>query len=226
MFQNLMKFWQGRDFLTEIYKEFGDMLKDTKEMFSMVCGKLMEGKVDLKLKETIYLIDKSVNELERKIRMRIIEHLSVQPSTDVPFCLVLMSVVKDAERLGDYAKNLFQVTEMLHKPLNKKLYHQYFNNMDRSILELFDKTKTAFIKSDEKKATEITDLERKIVRTCDQILINLSKSDLTVNEAVCMTLIARYFKRTAAHLTNIGTSVILPIDKLDFFDEKLRHARE
>ena len=124
----------------------------------------------------------------------------------------------------DYAKNLFQVTEMLHKPLDRKTYKDYFDKLDEKILDLFDKTKTAFIESDENLATELTDLEHHIVKKCDQIIINLAKSSLSTNEAVCLTLIARYFKRTAAHLTNIGTSVILPISKLDFFDEKLRHA--
>jgi hypothetical protein len=31
---------------------------------------------------------------------------------------------------------------------------------------------------------------------------------------------ARYFKRIAAHLTNIATSVILPLTDLDYFDER------
>ncbi|MHC4373968.1 MAG: hypothetical protein ACYSTO_07260 [Planctomycetota bacterium] len=33
-------------------------------------------------------------------------------------------------------------------------------------------------------------------------------------------MIARYFKRIAAHLVNISTSVVLPISQLDYFDEK------
>lgn len=225
MFENLIKFWKGHDFLTEVYKEFDKMLSDTREMFLMVMTKLMEGKVDLELKDKIYALDKRVNELEKNIRTHIVEHLSVQPSADVPFCLVLMSVVKDAERLGDYSKNLFQVTELLHKPIDKKLYDEYFNDLDQAIVELFDKTKTAFLESDEKTASEITTLERHIVKTCDQIIINLSRSTLCANEAVCLTLIGRFFKRLAAHLTNIGTSVILPISQLDFFDEKIRHEK-
>lgn len=224
MWGNLLNFWKGRDFLTKVYEEFSDMLTNSKDMFDMVCKKLMQGMVDLELKDRIYALDKGVNKLERDIRKHIIEHLSVQPAQDVPFCLILMSVVKDAERLGDYAKNLFQVTEILHKPIDNKIYDHYFDKLDEKISDLFDKTKTAFIESDEKLATELTSLERHIVKKCDQIIINLSKSSLTTNEAVCLTLIARYFKRTAAHLTNIGTSVVLPISKLDFFDEKLRHA--
>lgn len=225
MWKNLINFWKERDFLTKVYKEFKDMLADTKQMFHVVVEKLMEGTVDLALKDKIYDLDKNVNKLEKDIRVHVIEHLSVNPSQDVPFCLVLMSVVKDAERLGDYAKNLFEVTEMLHKPLDVKIYDRYFNKLDKSIIDLFDKTTKAFIESDEKVAIELTDLERHIVKTCDQIIINLSKSNISTNEAVCLTLIARYFKRIAAHLTNIGTSVILPISQLDFFDEKIRHSK-
>ena len=52
------------------------------------------------------------------------------------------------------------------------------------------------------------------------IIAKLAKSDLPVNAAVCFTLMARYFKRITAHLTNIATSVILPLTDLDYFDEK------
>jgi len=31
---------------------------------------------------------------------------------------------------------------------------------------------------------------------------------------------ARYFKRIAAHLMNIATSVILPVTNLDYFDQR------
>jgi phosphate uptake regulator len=48
----------------------------------------------------------------------------------------------------------------------------------------------------------------------------LAKSEMSVNEAVCFTLIARYFKRIVAHLVNIATSVVLPLSDLDYFDEK------
>ena len=49
----------------------------------------------------------------------------------------------------------------------------------------------------------------------------MAHGNLSVNEAVCFTLTARHFKRLAAHLTNIATSVILPLSELDYFDEKI-----
>ena len=226
MFKNLISFWKGKDFLTEVLKEFKEMLEDTRYMFESVCKGLIEGTTDASLKDKTYKIDKKVNTLEKDIRKRVVEHLSIQPSVDIPVSLVLMSVVKDAERIGDYCKNLFEITDLLHKPLKKDVFRGLFDEIDKKLLNMFEKTQKAFIESDEKVAKDILHKERILVRNCDEIVKNISKSDLTTNEAVCFTLLARYFKRIAAHLANIGSSVILPVSDLDFFDEKLRHDKE
>jgi len=108
MFKNLLHFWKGKDFLSQVLEEFKSMLDDAQIMFDSVCRKLIDNKKEPGLKDKVYSIDKRVNDLQRDIRKRVIEHLSLQPSVDVPTCLLLMSVVKDAERLGDYAKNLYE----------------------------------------------------------------------------------------------------------------------
>jgi len=225
MFKNLISFWKGKDFLTEVLNEFKQMLDDTKYMFESVCRGLIEGKVNPNLKDKIYEVDKKVNRLEKEIRKRIVEHLSIQPTVDVPVSLVLMSVVKDAERIGDYCKNLFEITDLLDKPLRRERFEELFDRIDKKILEEFEKTQKAFMESDEKLAKEILYLERGVVKSCDDIVKKLAKGNLSTNEAVCLTLLARYFKRVAAHLANIGSSVILPVSDLDFFDEKLRHEK-
>ena len=226
MFKNLISFWKGKDFLTEVLEEFKEMLGDTKYMFESVCKGLIDGTADPILKDKTYKVDKKVNTLEKDIRKRVVEHLSIQPSVDIPVSLVLMSVVKDAERIGDYCKNLFEITDLLHKPLKRDVFRGLFDEIDKKLLDMFEMTQKAFIESDEKAAKEILQKERILVRNCDEILKNISKSNLTTNEAVCFTLLARYFKRIAAHLANIGSSVILPVSELDFFDEKLRHEKE
>ena len=226
MFKNFMAFWKGKDFLTEVLEDFKKMLGNTKNMFELVTAGLIEGKMLPDLKDKTYKMDKSVNRVEREIRKRIVEHLSIQPSVDVPVSLVLMSVVKDAERVGDYCKNIFEIIALLDKPLDKKIYKSFFNGIEREIADLFAKTEKAFIESDEKLAREILSKERKIMKNCDEIVEKLAKSSLSTNEGVCLALLARYLKRVAAHLTNIGSSVILPVSDLDFFDEKLRQDRE
>lgn len=220
MFRNLLSFWKGKEFLAQVFEEFKDMLDDTEFMFKAVCGRLLDNIEEPDLKKKIYEIDKKVNRLQKDIRKRIVEHLSLQPTVNITACLLLMSVVKDAERLGDYAKNLYEVTELLEKPIDKKLFSEYFGNIDKDIMALFEQTRAAFIEADEEKAGLAWDYEKRIAKDCDRIVEQIAKSNLSVNEAVCFTLIARHFKRLVAHLVNIATSVILPISDLDYFDEK------
>lgn len=224
MFKNILQFWKGKEFLEQVLAEFERMLEEGEEMFRLVCENLIDHKEMPELEERIYVLDRMVNEQERDIRRRIVEHLAVQPSVDVPVSLLLMSVVKDAERLGDYAKNLFEVNRLLEKPIDDKLYAEFFDNRHLKILDLFKMTKQAFLESDEAKAKDTWTVERGIVKNCDDIIDQLAKSAISVNEAVCFTLMARHFKRIAAHLTNIATSVVLPVSNLDYFDEKRKES--
>jgi phosphate transport system protein len=65
------------------------------------CGNVVPAE---EVKDSIYTRDQSVNELERSIRRKILRHLTIHPGDDVAACLALMSVAKDAERIGDYCK--------------------------------------------------------------------------------------------------------------------------
>lgn len=221
MFKNLLSFWKGKDFLAQVLEDFKAMLDDSESMFQSVCARLLDNKDEPDLKEKIYQIDKTVNVLQKDIRKRIVEHLALQPTVNTMACLLLMSVVKDAERLGDYAKNLLQVTEFLEKPIDRALFSQYFDDVDKDLLELFGHTKKAFIETDLDIANLTWDYHKRISKGCDEIVRKVAQSNnLTVNEAVCFALIARYFKRIGSHLTNIATSVVLPLSDLDYFDEK------
>ena len=218
MFKNLLSFWKGKDFLSEVFGEFKTMLDDSEVMFRAVCDRLLENTDGPELKQSVYDIDQKVNLLQKSIRKRIVENLSLQPTVDVTACLVLMSVVKDAERLGDYCKNLYEVSEFLDKPIDRTFFDQYFDSIHEETLSLFGLTRDAFIGGDEEKGRAAC--RRELIKRCDKIVEELARSDLTVNEAVCYALMARYFKRIIAHLVNIATSVVLPLSDLDYCDEE------
>lgn len=220
MFESLISFWKGKDFLIQVFEEFKHMLNDSQAMFEAVIKRLIAGEDVPDLREKIYALDLKVNCLEKDIRSRIAKHLLLQPSVDVTACLLLMSVVKDAERLGDYCKNLYEVSELANGPINKKKYEELFGSMEQDIATLFHETKQAFIESNEDKAIASWTSKSKIGKGCDAIIVKIAKSDLSANDAVCFTLIARHFKRLTSHLTNIASSVVLPISELDYFDEK------
>ena len=220
MFANLASFWRGKAFMTTVLEEFRGMLEQAEHMYVFVRRRLLENLGEPGLKDKIYEKDRSINRRQKDIRRRIVEHLSIQPTVDVNACLVLMSVIKDAERLGDYAKNLFEVTELLEQPIDRSVFSRYFGEIDADILTLFGHTREAFVESDQSKAEMAWGYENRIAKWCDNTVAELATSDLSVNQAVCLVLVARYFKRLVAHLVNIATAVVLPLSDLDYFDEK------
>ena len=220
MFKDLRSFWKGRHFLDEVYAEFREMLEGAECMFGMVCRGLLQNADEADLGQQIHDADKQINKLEKQMRRRIVEHLALQPTVDVSVCLILMSVVKDGERLGDYCKNLYEVVELLNEPLDRKEYSEFFDEIDKDILALFGTTRDAIFNADEQKARMAWDVENRIAKLCDRLLQRIATAPLSTNRAVCFALIARYFKRIVAHLTNIATSSVLPLSDIDYYDER------
>lgn len=219
MFKNLLQFVKGKDFLTQTLSDFNDMLEIAETMYVKVIEKLFQPGELKNLKEEMYELDEKINQLEKSIRKRIMEHLILQPTIDLSTSLVLMSVIKDAERLGDYIKNILEVISLFKNPLDKKDYAVFFNSTDQIVTKLFHETKEAFVCSDENKAENAWGYERKISLKCDSIIEEIAKSDMETNKAVCYVLLARYYKRLTAHLTNIATSVVLPLSEIDFYQK-------
>jgi phosphate uptake regulator len=218
-FKELLSVWKGKDLLNKMYEELIEMLKNTEKMFSSVADLLMENKFNKKISASLFSTDIKVNKTERKIRKQIVEHLIIG-GTDVPACLVLMSVAKDVERIGDFCKNLLEVAEMLGNKLENDNYTQFFKDLIKELKDTFKRTEDAFAKSDEVIAHDIIERELAIAKQCDEILYRLSKDSLSCKEAVCYTLIVRYLKRVCAHLGNVASSVVMPVHKIDYFDEK------
>jgi phosphate uptake regulator len=225
MFKNLIQFWKGKDFLSQVMEDFKVMLDDSEMMFKSSYAILVENKKEPGLEDQIIKTDKRVNSLQKAIRQRIIEHMTAQPSVDSPACLLLFSVSKDAERVGDYAKNLLEVSRLLDNPIDQEKFKVLFEDIDKEVVSLFQQTKDAFISSDEKKAAGTWDTQIKLKRKCDGIVRSLAESDYSVNEAVCFTLIARFIRRMSSHLTNIATSVIVPLTELDYYHEQSKEDK-
>ena len=220
MFKNLRSFWKSRDFLDEVYNEFREMLEGAERMFERVRRALLQNTDEANLGQKIHDADKRINKLQKQMRRRIIEHLALQPTVDVSACLILMSVVKDGERLGDYCKNLYEVVELLNEPIEPGEYSEYFGELDGDIAALFGYTRSAVFDADEDKARLTWDVENRIAKRCDRIVGRIAKAPLSTNRAVCFALIARHYKRIVAHLVNIATSSILPLSDIDYYDER------
>ena len=220
MLRELLAAWRKTDPLKEMYDGLISMLEAGEWMFAKAWTAAVNGDPDPAVKEEVYKRDIQVNRTERQIRRRIIEHLAVQPKVDVPACLILMSIVKDGERIGDYCKNILEAAAMEAEPLTECKFRDSFTELFEGTRAMFGKTREALAASDETLGHVVIYEERGIVSRCDSLIERLAKSDLSADVAVPWALLARYLKRVSAHLGNLASSIVMPIHKLDYFDEK------
>jgi phosphate transport system protein len=198
--------------------EFIKMLEMGKNMFISVTDFLYLGGDKKQVYEKIYPPDKELNKLECRIRSEIVTHISVAGSTNLSAVLIFMSVVKDAERIGDYIKNTYEVAVRTAN-FKRGKYGQEIADIKNKIVSAFDSVMKVFKASDRQGAINSIREIGKLEKQCDGMVNDLVVNN-TIENSVAHAMVVRYFKRILAHLANIATAVIMPVNKLDYFDEE------
>ena len=227
MFRELKRIWAEKAFTSRIVEEFSSMLDSSEEMLSYALQVLTDKVKDNKLEMNIYFKDQKINMTEKEIRKRILIHLTTSPGGNLPACLALISITKDAERLGDYVKNLFELNKLTKDFEDvQKLFKSLFEDIGNEVIELFKTVNTAFKNSDTELALESAAKARDISKRCENIIEKLVESDYSAAQAVVLTLGARYLKRIALHLSNIASSIFLPLPEMDYISTKFKIIKD
>ena len=203
------------DRLDRIEATIQQMLADDRETFDMAMSALM-GDVEPKaVRKQIKATDKRVNEGERSVRRELVVHASVVGSLDSPALFVYMSIVKDIERIGDYAKNLLDLSRdgaVLGE-------HDDWRPRWHEAAEMITATAAAFADRDVDHAKTLLSQGDVLLSRYDDEVSELVKHGHGEPEAVARALALRYLKRIIAHLTNVLSSIVMPLDRIDYFDE-------
>ncbi len=219
MIIDLIKVWNQQSFTAKVVGEFVSMLHSSEEMLAYTFRVLL-GEINAnESSENIYLKDQSINFMERDIRKRVLVHLSTTKNCNYSACLALISVSKDAERLGDYVKNFFELQKLIKGDnCDREVLVSLFGGTKDEVLGLFRETAQAFQNSDRELASNVVKRGRDLGREFEEIIETVANSDYSARQAVLMALGARYLKRIALHLSNIASSVVNPLPELDYLD--------
>ncbi len=194
------------------------MFVDDRHAFDLAMSALVGGAAPGTVGDDLRTTDGRVNEGEREVRRGLVVHASVRGDFDLPEILIYMSIVKDIERIGDYAKNLYDIAadgvvldqgELMSEVLGLRTQ---ISGMISEVAEVFQQRDG--------------DRARALFRTGDALQDDFDHrvSELVTGRiggpyTVAYALTYRYFKRIVAHLMNVLSAVVMPLDRLDYFDE-------
>jgi len=219
-FGSILDVFKADNWSNELVGMIVAMLEKSHGMYDYTVGVLIKGEPDTDPQVHVYDQDQEINKLERKIRRRIVSRLSVRGSrAEVPTALIFMNAVKDGERLGDYVKNLHEVGEMMPEGVDRSLYVDKLGQISADISRMFDTTRKAFEESDEELAGKVIKEAKRSGREFEALIREVTDSNLDVKNAVCMVLMLRFYKRLVAHMSNIASTVVMPVDMIDYYDE-------
>ena len=204
--------------LDQALSDMTDMLTIAHEMWSVASARLLDNDV---LLVDLQQMDRDVNARERNVRRKVLEQFSLDPKRDMVFSLVLISIVQDAERVGDLAKSIAEVAAYAQAPRMGADVVRLRRCRDR-VLSMLGATRDAFAQADEEKARQVMS-DHALVKEELRLFLSdiVSREDLSANTAAVLSLGARMISRTSSHLSNIASSVALPFDQIRGDDESM-----
>ena len=222
MLGDLIRALRRTNVIPEMFGQVVEMLEIGQWMFSQASEVLMRETDWHAVADELYAKDRQINKIEQRLRERIVMHLAAGSKADLSACLMLMSVVKDAERIGDYCKNIFEVGKFYEREYAHPEYAGPLQQIRDSVTPLFQQAEKAFMKEDGALASKVMTEGAKLRQKCDLIIQQLltAQGKIPSDEAVAYVLLSRFYKRVSAHLANIATSVISPVPMLDYLDER------
>ena len=211
MGNSFFEIWKRKDLLRQSLDLIDQMFDTNREMFVMAVEAL---ETRTPVKSEIVKKDQTINQNEITIRKKVLEHLAFSSDQEVTSSLIFLGVSKDLERIGDFSKNIADITEQISN--KHKVEKIEFDKYKQNILEMFDLAKSAFIEDDEKKAKTVMKMHLSQSKELNNKIAELIGLESVSNETLVSILLLRYFKRFSSHLSNISSTVVNPFQLVGF----------
>jgi len=220
IFREIVNLWKSEDLLSQAWDESYKMMMLSNEIFTQAIKYLREGE-NQDIIKALKKRDVEINIFQRDVRRKVVTHYAIsQDIDDLPNGLVLLNMVVDVERVGDYTKNILDLALNHPNIIKSEEFSEDLYHVEQEVISRFGKTIEAIHTQDADVARSmmvsyketLTSLSDDIVNGCISGEITLGDESKTVS----LALYARYLKRIGAHLKNITTVLVNPFDAVGY----------
>lgn len=205
------------DHLETVENQIEEMLAGCHDAFRLATAALFGEQEVTEAGDQLDLVDKDLNRTERAIRRELLVHGTVRGTeVDQGLMLTYMSVGKDVERVGDYCKNIWNLAQMGVSFSKADDAGELARHRER-VAWVIDRALQIFTTRDPEAVHEIIPSIRDDLEHYDLHLVQFVTSDQPGRYATPRALFYRYLKRISAHLSNALSSIVMPVDRIDFY---------
>ena len=218
MIKELINIFKKHSLMDQAYERTYEMIDITFEMYKEIQNRLRD---DAKYKFSFDIRDQdiAINKYEREVRRHVFNHLCVAGMEDLNSGLVLVSIIIDIERVGDYTKNMVELAESIKSVLKGGKFEKDLKKVEKAVEDTFERVREIFEQADDKKAENLLVEYKWVNRVCDKHvndLLNEKDPKISSGKALALILYFRYLKRINSHLRNVASSVVNPFPRIGF----------
>ncbi len=218
MFSKFKELFSSENLLDAAYEKTLTMLEFDYKMY-VAAREALRASDTSDLPFDIKKIDRQINKYEREVRRNVLTHLAVSGTSNLVPGLVLVSIVIDVERIGDFTKNIVDLARKHPKKLNGGKSESAVVEMETTVDDQMKQVIEILRKQEKGSAREIMRAENDFGKKAEAVLEDMilaKDKNLSTGDSVCVALYARYLKRINAHLTNIASSIVNPFPRIGF----------
>lgn len=193
------------------------MLGDARHSFDLASTVVLSGADPSAVGADIEATDRRINEAEQRLRSELVVHVSVRGGGDIGLVLGYTLLLKKIERIGDQAKNIFElaadgvslagaddIDEFVAR--RQEISRMYVEAADLLASQDLDAAKDFLSRS-----LALNDL-------CGAKVGEYMQSERPGSWAVPRAMLYRYWKRIVANLAGVVTAAIEPLQNIDYLD--------
>lgn len=220
IFKDILSIWKSDNLLAQAWDDSIKMLSLSNDIFVQSIQYFNSGE-NIDAVKALKKEDQSVNDYYQLVRRKVLTHYSIdKPPVETSGGLTLVNMVVDIERIGDYCKNISDLTLIKSGPMDFGELRDDIKSIEAEVESRFTKTIQAIQDQDESLADDLLNSYKKMVtKVSDKIVRKIASGEITLNDSAqgaCIVLYARYLKRIGAHLKNITSTIVNPYDKIGY----------
>jgi len=219
LFRDIVQLWNSDDLLSQAWDESYEMMVLSNEIFTKAI-KYLRRSESIETIKALKKRDAEINLFQQDVRRKVVTHYAVnQKLEDLPNGLVLLNMVVDVERVGDYTKNILDLSLYYPDTIRSEDFSENLAEIEKEVALRFTKTIQAINSQDAEVAQSLMSSYKDVVSASDEIVKGCISGEIVQgneSKTASLALYARYLKRIAAHLKNISSILVNPFEAVGY----------
>jgi Na+/phosphate symporter len=222
MIKEILSVFKQNTLMDKAFQRSYEMLDLTNEMF-LKSKDVLRNKDHAQVDFDINDEDSAINKYQREVRKDVFNHLTLTGTDQLASGLILVSIVIDIERIGDYTKNIVEIAINHPARLLGGQFEENLVKIENAVEDNFRRTIDCFKNADEEAGREVVTDYKWVSKESDKdlmLLVNEADKSIKCGSAVALALYLRALKRVNSHLRNVASSVVNPFHRIGYKPKK------